>query len=224
MSMSPLRHVSIDHDLSEREDLREHVDAVDALAPSELDIPNADVRLRIGTSRFGREVLVLSVHLQHEGDSGEVETELDPDAFADEAEVRSKLRDLNESARYVRQWREALESLYQQVEQWLKQYPRESRILKTRTVNLHEERSRYEAPSRTIEFVREEEDEEEVYLGPIAMWVVGADGQADLSGPSDRFDLLLRGEKWYYAPRFPGEEDQELTEELFHKLLDQVLE
>jgi hypothetical protein len=217
--MSPVKSIEIVADLENREDLRERIEALDLLIRTELDLPEGDVRWRVDTGRFGREVLVLSVEWRHDNEKGEAEIDLDPSALMDEAIVRSKLRDLRASASYVKHWRDSLEQLYSQVEQWLMRYSRQSNVFKSTTVNMYEERGRYEAPSRTIKV-----GQEEVYLGPVAMWVVGADGQVDMCGPSDRHDLLLRGEKWYYAPRFPGEEDQQLTEGLFHKLLDQVLE
>lgn len=120
----------------------------------------------------------------------------------------------------LEEWKEALNGLFDKIEQWLEPAKKEGLDLERHEVEISEERlGTYRAPALEIRFA-----DIAVRFEPIARMVLGAYGRVDVYSPLGAHKLVrldMKGNKWYLIFREPDEK-RPLTKEALEDFLKEA--
>jgi hypothetical protein len=138
-----------------------------------------------------------------------------------EAELASRLSNLNTALRKVRDWRKAVDALFATIRPWCASLSGGSYVKETTGWVVEEQSGGYEIPELMV--IRGSAG---MVITPVAAWVLGADGRVDMIGPGDRRILhyTRATDSWYHVPNDAPYREIPLTEPLFRELAEACLD
>jgi hypothetical protein len=182
-----------------------------------IDLATAVASWDLTADERGRPLLVLRVRDQLGAEGSAV---FAPDELRNERHLASRLTALKGAVLQVGHWRGQLRVLFDNIRQWCQMLPGGAYVEEVPTILREEPSGEYEATrlvitsgGRTMQVV------------PVALWIVGADGQVDLIGIGGPFTLLhsRKDAGWSFLRETPPITTYPLTQELFLELAEACL-
>jgi hypothetical protein len=145
----------------------------------------------------------------------------EPFELKSESVLAARLGTLGDALRKVGEWRRAVESLFARIRPWCASLPGNPHMTDGSTTVAEEQSGWYDVPELTVVRGRAT-----LTITPVAAWVVGADGQVNMTGPGDRavLEYTRATDSWYHVPNYLPYRELPLTESLFRELAEACLD
>jgi hypothetical protein len=165
----------------------------------------------------GRPLLVLRLR---DDLNGQASAAFAPDELQSMRHLESRLHKLKGALVQVGHWREQLRLLFENLRLWCQALPRGADV-QEELITIREERSGEYEVSRLV--IRS--DGQVMWVEPVALWIVGADGRVDLEGVGGPFTLLYSQQDgaWVFLRETPPLATFPLTQQLFLQLAEACL-
>jgi len=186
----------------------------ESILQSEIDIASANFEWSMHKDYRNRTVLDLSIKDSFDGEAHAsfAPVEMEEDNFE---HFMSHLKSLKGALIQVGEWKRKVNSLFEVLQDWIRTYARKKWIINEEAIEVNERAS----GQYHISALKLQNGTQEIWVKPIAIWIVGAHGRVDVIGDISRFSLVLKSDEWHVVNDDILKILHQLDERVFHKIL-----